>query len=118
MAWIKINHPVLHRAWRLKEALRGVFAARGPAAVDLLARWVSWARRCRIPEMVTVARKITTHQVSIHACLTHGLSNGLVESTNTKIRLIVRRGYGFRNVHAIIALAKLSLGKYQPTLPT
>lgn len=122
MAWIKINHPVLHRAWRLKEALRAVFAAGrgagGAVAVDLLDRWLSWARRCRLPEFVDVARKITNHRGAIEACLTNGLSNGLIESTNTKIRLITRRGYGFANTGNLIALAKLSLGHTKPVLPT
>jgi transposase len=118
MAWIAANHPRLHRAWRLKESLRAVFRAHGRLAVQLLDRWISWARRSRIGDFVTVARKITTHRAAINASLTTGLSNGLTESVNTKIRLITRRGYGYRNVHALIALAKLSLGLHQPALPT
>ena len=46
------------------------------------------------------------------------MNNALVESTNTKIRLIARRGYGFKNVHALIALTQLSLGHHKPQLPT
>lgn len=118
MEWIKLNHPVLHRAWRLKELLRAVFRAEGFMAVALLDRWIAAARRCRIPEMIDVARKITSHRTEIEACLLSGLSNGLTESVNTKIRLITRRAYGFRNVHALIALAQLSLGHHRPTLPT
>ena len=118
MHWIAINHPRLHRAWRLKEALREVFRTGGPPSLGLLDRWLSWARRARIPEFVTVARKITTHRAAINASLTTGLSNGLTESVNTKIRLITRRGYGYRNVHALIALAQLSLGLHKPALPT
>jgi transposase len=118
MDWIATNHPRLHRAWRLKEALRVVFRARGPLAVHLLDHWLAWARRCRLPQFLDVARKITTHRAAIDASLTNGLSNGLTESVNTKIRLIVRRGYGFRNVHALIALTQLSLGLHKPALPT
>lgn len=118
MTWIKINHPRLHRAWRLKEALREVFRSKGFLAVALLDRWLSWARRSRLPEIVDVARKITNHRAAIEACLLSGLNNGLVESVNTKIRLITRRGYGFRNTTALIALTKLSLGLNKPTLPT
>lgn len=121
MAWIEANHPRLHRAWRLKESLRAVFAAARTSptqALELLERWIRWARRARIPEFLDVARKIVRHRVAIEASLTHGLSNGLVESVNTKIRLITRRAYGFRNVHALIALTKLSLGIHKPVLPT
>ena len=47
----------------------------------------------------------------------HGLSNGLIESTNTKIRLLTRIAFGFTNPDALIALAMLSLGGHRPTLP-
>jgi hypothetical protein len=46
-----------------------------------------------------------------------GLSNGLIESTNTKIRLLIRVAFGFRNTDALIALAMLTLGGYRPDLP-
>ena len=40
----------------------------------------------------------------------HQLSNGLIESTNTKIRLITRMAYGFHSADALITLALLNLG--------
>ena len=118
MAWVQITHPRLFRAWRLKEALRAVFRLRGATAIAALDAWVAWARRSRLKEFVKVARTITSHRTSIDACLITGMNNALVESTNTKIRLIARRGYGFKNVHALIALTQLSLGHHKPQLPT
>ena len=44
-------------------------------------------------------------------------SNGLIESTNTKIRLITRMAFGFKSPEALIALALLSLGGHRPVLP-
>jgi transposase len=41
----------------------------------------------------------------------------VAESMNTKIRLIIRRGFGFHDAKAIIALAMLSLGAFCPPLP-
>lgn len=41
----------------------------------------------------------------------------LIESVNTKIRLITRIAFGFKNVDALIALAMLSLGGHRPALP-
>jgi transposase len=118
MAWIAATHPQLHRAWRLKEALRAVFADHGPAALHALHRWLSWARRARLPEFLDLARRITAHRATIEATLLSGLTNALTESLNTKIRLITRRAYGFKNVNALIALAQLSLGNHKPALPT
>ncbi|HUX05017.1 MAG TPA: transposase, partial [Acidimicrobiales bacterium] len=40
------------------------------------------------------------------------------ESFNTKIRLITRRAFGFHNVNALIALARLTLSGQRPELPT
>ena len=44
------------------------------------------------------------------AALRYRLSNALVESTNQKIRLIIRRSFGFHSAEAIIVMAKLCLG--------
>ncbi|MEV0705845.1 transposase, partial [Saccharopolyspora sp. NPDC050389] len=49
--------------------------------------------------------------------LEHGLSNALIESTNTKIRLLTRMAFGFKRPDALISLALLALGGYRPELP-
>ncbi|WP_146068095.1 transposase, partial [Cryobacterium sp. M96] len=51
------------------------------------------------------------------ASIEHGLSNGRIESVNTKIRLITRIAFGFKSPDALIALAMLSLGGHKPVLP-
>ena len=89
-----------------------------PEAVEALDRWISWARRCRLPAFVKLAQRVVRNHDAIVASIEHGLSNALVESMNTKIRLIVRVAFGFHSAEAIIALAMLSLGGHRPTLPT
>ena len=76
------------------------------------------ARRCRIPAFVKLARSIVKHKARILAAIEHNLSNGLIESTNTKIRLITRIAFGFKSPEALIALALLSLGGHRPALPS
>jgi transposase len=117
LAWIAKTDPRLHRAYLLKEGLRHVFAVKGQEGKNALDRWLSWARRCRIPSFVDLARKIGRHRTSIDATLQHALSNALIESTNTKIRLLTRIAFGFKNINALIALAMLALGGYRPNLP-
>jgi len=97
--------------------LRKVFRLRGKRGMNLLDAWLRWARRCRIPEFVKVAKSISNHRVAIQAALTEGLTNARVESMNTKIRLITRMAFGFRSTDALIALAMLSLGGFCPPLP-
>lgn len=117
LAWIAKTDPRLHRAYLLKEGLRHVFTVKGEEGKEALDRWISWARRCRIPAFVELARKIVKHRHSIDAALEHGLSQGLIESTNTKIRLLTRIAFGFRSPEALIALAMLALGGHRPALP-
>ena len=117
LTWIAATDPRLYRAYLLKEGLRLIFAMPYPAAVEALQRWISWARRCRIPAFVKLSKSIVKHQARILAAIEHNLSNGLIESTNTKIRLITRMAFGFKSPQALIALALLSLGGHRPTLP-
>jgi transposase len=81
----------------LKEALRLVFHVGKRRALAELQRWLLWARRSRLAPFVKLARTITTYRASIEAALRYHLSNALVDSTNQKIRLIIRRGYGFHS---------------------
>lgn len=115
--WIAKTDPTLYRAYLLKEGLRLVFQLRGDPGKDALDRWISWARRCRIPAFVDLQRRIVKHRDAINATLDSGLSNGLIESTNTKIRLITRIAFGFHRPEPLIALAMLALGGHCPPLP-
>lgn len=118
LAWIATTDPRLHRAYLLKEGLRHVFATKGEEGKDALDRWLSWARRCQIPAFIDLARKVTKHRDAIDAALDHNMSNALVESTNTKIRVLTRVAFGFKSPEALIALAMLSLGGHRPQLPS
>lgn len=117
LTWIAATDPRLYRAYLLKEGLRVVFQLPYDAAVEALDRWISWARRCRIPAFVKLQKRIVKHRARILAAIQHKLSNGLIESTNTKIRLITRVAYGFKSAEALIALALLNLGGHRPALP-
>ena len=117
LAWIARHNGRLYRAYLLKEQFRLVFQHRGVDAIAMLDAWLSWARRCRIPAFVALARRVAKHRASIEATLTHGLSNALVESTNTKLRLLTRIAYGFRSTDNLIALCLLDRGGYCPPLP-
>lgn len=119
LAWIEKTHPYLYRAWLLKEGIRVIFALKGQpeAAREALARWLQWAARSRIPQFVELGRQIRKHQAGILASIDNSMSNGLIESVNTKVRLITRVAYGFHGPQALVALAMLSLGGQRPALP-
>jgi transposase len=115
--WIAKTDPRLWRGYLLKEGLRAAFAAKGEAGKEALDSWIAWARRCRIPAFVELQRRIVAYRKPIDAALDSGLSNALIESTNTKIRLITRMAFGFHGPEPLIALAMLALGGYPPVLP-
>jgi transposase len=86
-------------------------------AIEALDRWINWARRCRNPAFTALAKTIVKHRATILAAIEHGMSNGLIESTNTKIRVITRMAYGFADPQHLIALAMLALSGHCPPLP-
>ena len=118
LALIKTTNEPLYRAYLLKEQLRQVFAPGGAERVQLLDAWLAWAARCQLTPFVELARRIRTHfRQDIVNTLTYRMSNGILESTNTKIRLLTRIAFGFHSADALIALVHLNLGDYHITLP-
>jgi transposase len=117
LAGIAKTNARLYRAYLLKEQLRMVFAAKGESGQALLAGWISWARRCRIPEFVKLAKTITKFLPLITNTLLHGMSNARSEATNTHLRTLTTRAYGFHTPEALISMAMLTRGGLCPPLP-
>jgi len=115
--WIAATHPELWEAYRIKEGLRLLLRMRGRPGLDALDEWLAWATHSAVPEMTHLAARITAIRERVEATITHGLSNALVESVNTKIRLLTRIAFGFHSPQPLIALAMLSRGRHRPALP-
>lgn len=118
---IATTDPRPRRGYLFKEGLRTVFVlghSTGPeAGIEALDTWLAWTARCRIGAFVELGRKIRRHRPQIEVSIREDLSNALIESTNTKIRVLTRVAFGFHCAEALIALAMLSLGGYHPPLP-
>jgi len=117
LSWIKRANEPLYRAYLLKEQLRQILHVKHERAIDMLTEWCGWASRSRLPAFVELARRIRKNQAGILNALLNRLSNGLVESTNTKIRVLTRIAYGFTNTDHLIALALLDRGGHCPDSP-
>src|SRR5437764_13266649 len=117
LAIIQKTNARLYRGYLLKEQLRQIYQLPAEAAEQLLDSWLAWARRCRLPAFVKLARTITEQRDGILAAIHHGLSNARIEQINTQIRLIARRAFGFHTPQALIALAMLKLADLCPPLP-
>jgi transposase len=116
---LRRNGGALWRAYQLKETLREVFAGdlEPGAVLELVARWCSRAQRSRIPAFVKAAATIRKHRHGITAAIERGLANGRHEGLNTKVRLIIRRAYGFHTPQAALALIMLTCGPANLELP-
>jgi len=117
LAEIATSNKTLYRAYLLKEQLREVFRVKGNEGRQLLAGWLSWASHSRIPEFVTLAGSIRRYRDLIWNTLDHGLSNARSEATNTHLRALTKRAYGFHSPDALIAMALLTRGGLCPPLP-
>lgn len=116
---IKANGGALWRAYQRKEELRAIFAGdlEADQTVELLDRWCARAQRSRLEPFVKAARTIRKHRDGILAAIERGLSNGRLEGLNRRVRLIVRRAFGFHSAKAALALVMLSCGPVTLTLP-
>lgn len=112
----KVNSP-LYRAYLMKEQLRQAIRVKGVISLTMLEDWLSWAQRSRIPAFVALGRRIKKNLPGIEAAMLNKLSNAIVESTNTKLRVLTRMAYGFKEPEHLIALALLDRGGYCPPLP-
>lgn len=117
LADIRKTNRGLYLAYLLKEQLRRVFHLDTDRALRLLDHWLRWARRSRLEPFIKLARTITEWRDEIRASLSMRASNAGAESVNTRIRLILRRAFGFHSAEAAIALVMLSLGGRCPSLP-
>lgn len=117
LAWVAKVNRRLYRAYLLKEQFRAIIAVKGVRALLMLEQWLDWAARSRIASFVELGRRIRKNLPGIEAALLHDLSNALIESTNTKIRVLTRVAYGFKEPEHLIALALLDRGGYCPPLP-
>ena len=87
MHWLQQSSLKSARAWRLKMALREVYARAAASNDAQLARadlnaWLSWARRCRLEPFKTLAKTITERADAVVRGMTNNRSNAFVEAMN------------------------------------
>lgn len=105
LASVQRNNRPLYRAYLLKESLADILCGRHPGvARRKLADWIGWALHSRLAPFHRVARTLQKHLEGILGYVATGLSNGLSEGLNGKVRTITRRAYGFHSAHSLIGL--------------
>ena len=112
------NNDRLYRAYRMKEMLRLLLKIKDVEdAEDELNRWLWWASHSRIPSFKELYRKIKRHKAHILNAIRLGMSNARIEATNNKIKLIIRKAYGFRNIQNMLDMVYLVCSDLRVPLP-
>jgi transposase len=113
MHWLQRSSLKTARAWRLKEALRQVYADRPDAATarQRLERWMGWARRSRLAPFKALAATLKKHLNGIVHHFASGLSNGFVEAMNAQIQAAKARAKGYATTANLITIAYLLCAK-------
>lgn len=108
VAMIAENNNRLYRAYRMKETLRLLLKIKDvDEAATELKRWLWWASHSRIKAFKELYQKIKRHKEHILNTIRLGMSNARIEATNNKIKLIIRKAYGFRNIQNMLDMVYL-----------
>lgn len=118
VAMIAENNKRLYRAYRMKETLRLLLKIKDvEEAAAELKRWLWWASHSRIDAFKKLYLKIKRHKEHILNTIRLGMSNARIEATNNKIKLIVRKAYGFRNIQNMLDMVYLVCSDLRVPLP-
>lgn len=122
MQWLTHSHLKTARAWRIKEALRDIYALRAsPEQTGMaLKKWLHWAQRSRLQPIQDLARSIKNHWTGIvKAFEAAHLHTGYVEAVNSLIQAAKAKARGYGTTEHFIAMAFLIAGKltHLPTNP-
>ncbi len=118
VAMIAENNSRLYRAYRMKETLRLLLKIKDTEEAEAaLKRWLWWASHSRIDAFKELYLKIKRHRKHILNTIRLGMSNARIEATNNKIKLIVRKAYGFRNIQNMLDMVYLVCSDLRVPLP-
>jgi transposase len=116
MHWLQHSTLKSARAWRLKMALRAVYARaaqhnhEAQAKEDLLG-WISWARRSRLEPFKKFAQTLKKRFDAVVRGMLDNRSNAYVEAMNGLLQQAKRAARGFRTASHFIAIAYLRMSK-------
>ena len=124
MHWLQHSALKSARAWRLKMALREVYArARSHNSTEQagaqLRAWLSWARRCRLEPFKKLAITLKERWAAVVRGMVDHRSNAFVEAMNGLLQQAKRAARGFRTSKNFIAIAYLRMSrlKHLPASP-
>ncbi len=83
-------------AYHFKIALQRLWDLNRSIAESYLKKWISWALRSRMPDIIKLGKTVKRHIDGILAAMRSGINSAVVEGLNNKIRTAFKRSYGFK----------------------
>lgn len=114
MDWMPHSRLKTARAWRIKEALRDIYARRADAALSAqaLKKWLHWAQRSQLHPIKELAKTIKQHWAGILTAFDAShLHTGYVEAVNSLLQAAKAKARGYGTTSHFIAMAFLIAGK-------
>lgn len=112
------SHLKTGRAYRIKLAFQGLYDEHLRTAEAYLKRWYFWATHSRMAPIIKVAHTIRDHWDGILRWFHSGLTNALLEGTNSLIQAAKAKARGYRSAEYLLIIAYLIAGQLTFNLPT
>lgn len=112
------SHLKTGRAYRIKLAFQGLYDEHLSTAEAYLKHWYFWATHSRMAPIIKVAHTIRDHWEGILRWFHSGLTNALLEATNSLIQAAKAKARGYRSPQYLLTIAYLIAGHLTFNLPT
>ena len=102
----RLNRRIMKAFW-LKESLEGLWSQPNAIAAETyLDNWIRSLRWQRLPSFETLAHLLQDHREGILDYYKVKVRFGVVEALNGNLRILLRRGRGYRNLRYLLLKAK------------
>ena len=86
--YVKTSH-----AYYFRIALQRLWQINAGIAESYLMKWISWASRSRMPDIIKLGKTMKRHLDGIMEAIRSGINSAVVEGSNNKIRTAFKRSY-------------------------
>ena len=108
---LRTSNRRIHRAWLLKDEFEHIWTYRyRRSAEKFLKRWMTAARRSRIPTLRRFAGTLRDHVENIVAFVERRLTNAVGEGLNRIIKIVKNRASGYRHLDYFADMIYLTVG--------
>lgn len=118
LEYVVENSPALTYAHKLKELVRLVFHAETrDEAEDAFEEFSLVARISKLKPFEKLGESLRDHWESIMNTIEQGLSNARIEANNNRIKLMIRKSFGFRVMEHLFSIIMLGCSNLRIPLP-